>query len=243
MLRSSLKSPCRNLFFDTCISWSRSALNVSLFFSSKKEVNLSRPFFRKLSSCEHTWIWIYSMCHLYVMKHLPLAFEFQGLNSKLNSVVYLESRKVGSLKKCWAFKMAFTCTMYRFYFISLLLSGAFRIAKNWIHHQFLTIGFLASKFATIWQGANLLLTYLTLNDLRPPQSLKDIYLERSKSSSIFSSNCCFPILLLGHFALEAPSVQAVKSATTEEANFWLSLRAEEEEEPPRRGARTLRPLR
>ena len=111
---------------------------VSLFFSSKKEVNLSRPFFRKLSSCEHTWIWIYSMCHLYVMKHLPLAFEFQGLNSKLNSVVYLESRKVGSLKKCWAFKMAFTCTMYRFYFISLLLSGAFRIAKNWIHHQFLS---------------------------------------------------------------------------------------------------------
>ena len=141
---------------------------------------------------------------------------------------------------------------FHLYYVSILLylSAPLRSFQNCkkldpppIPNQEETIGFLASKFATIWQGANLLLTYLTLNDLRPPQSLKDIYLERSKSSSIFSSNCCFPILLLGHFALEAPSVQAVKSATTEEANFWLSLRAEEEEEPPRRGARTLRPLR
>ena len=52
----------------------------------------------------------YSICHLYVLKkHLPTWILALKIRNWIP--VYLESRKVGSLKKCWAFKMAFTCTI------------------------------------------------------------------------------------------------------------------------------------
>ena len=70
---------------------------------------------------------------------------------------------------------------FHLYYVSILLylSAPLRSFQNCkkldpppIPNQEETIGFLASKFATIWQGANLLHTYLTLNDLRPPKVLK-----------------------------------------------------------------------
>ena len=49
-------------------------------------------------------------------------------------------------------------------------------------------------------------------------------------------------LTSGGIFLEVSSIQAVKSATTEEANFWLSLRRRGEEEEAAARLSTLRPL-
>ena len=117
--------------------------------------------------------------------------------------------------------------LYRFYFIS---KPPFRIAKNWIH-QFLTRRkqLVFGKLKICHNLARCQSSFYLLDPkwFKVPWDLK-IFTYKANVAPCSLQIVAFQSYFWG--ILEAPSVQAVKSATTEEANFWLSLRGAEEEE-------------
>ena len=129
--------------------------------------------------------------------------------------------------------------LYRFYFIS---KPPFRIAKNWIH-QFLTRRkqLVFGKLKICHNLARCQPSFYLLDPkwFKVPWDLK-IFTYKANVAPCSLQIVAFQSYFWG--ILEAPSIQAVKSATTEEANFWLSLRRRGEEEEAAARLSTLRPL-